>query len=73
MSYATSSQDFWLENGHILHAKCKDSNGDLQDSSLDLNQFIGNSDGWFIWDGESACHLHPAVIQRQPADSIEPC
>ncbi|OAQ58302.1 CVNH domain-containing protein [Pochonia chlamydosporia 170] len=51
MSFVATSQSFWLENGHILHAQCRDTDGSWKDSTIDLNQFIGNSDGWFVWDG----------------------
>lgn len=45
MSFSASSQNAWLEHGHILHAKCEDSCGNLVDSTIDLNHYIGNSDG----------------------------
>lgn len=55
MSFTGTSTDFWLEDGHILHAQCQDENGEWNGSSLDLNEYVGNSDGWFIWNGESKC------------------
>lgn len=58
MSFVATSQSFWLENGHILHAQCRDTDGNWKDSTIDLNQFIGNSDGWFVWDGVSKSTLH---------------
>lgn len=49
MSFVASSQDVWLEHGHILHAKCEDVEGNLVDSTIDLNYYIGNSDGKLSW------------------------
>ncbi|KAG8413081.1 hypothetical protein J3459_015809 [Metarhizium acridum] len=51
MSFYESSKNIWLEDGHILHADCQDDDGNWNESTIDLNEFIGNSDGWFEWDG----------------------
>ncbi|QUC21291.1 uncharacterized protein UV8b_05534 [Ustilaginoidea virens] len=51
MSFTNSSSNFWLEDNHILHASCVDNDGNSHDSQLDLDHYIGNSDGWFAWDG----------------------
>ncbi|KAG8413082.1 hypothetical protein J3459_015809 [Metarhizium acridum] len=53
MSFYESSKNIWLEDGHILHADCQDDDGNWNESTIDLNEFIGNSDGWFEWDGVS--------------------
>ena len=45
MSFAASSENAWLEDGHILHAQCKNIQGTLVDSTIDLDHHIGNSDG----------------------------
>ncbi|KAG5982457.1 hypothetical protein E4U55_001860 [Claviceps digitariae] len=52
MSFSASSQDLWLEDSHILHASCRDLEDNFQDSSLDLNQVLGNENGYFRWGGE---------------------
>ncbi|KAK4063848.1 CVNH domain-containing protein [Trichoderma simmonsii] len=51
MSFSASAQNFWLEDGHILVATVADEEGNWNDSRIDLNDFIGNEDGWFMWDG----------------------
>ncbi|KZZ88473.1 Cyanovirin-N [Moelleriella libera RCEF 2490] len=51
MSFAQTSTEYWLEDGHILHAYCQNADGDSVQSQIDLNGFIGNSDGWFEWGG----------------------
>ncbi|KAG5922925.1 hypothetical protein E4U42_005147 [Claviceps africana] len=53
MSFAASSQDIRLEGKHMLHALCRDTDGNLQESSIDLNKFLGNQNGYFIWGGEN--------------------
>lgn len=45
MSFDDTSKDIWLEHGHILHASCKDNQGDYVDSQIDLDLYIGNDDG----------------------------
>ncbi|KAF3074536.1 hypothetical protein CFAM422_003407 [Trichoderma lentiforme] len=50
MSFSASAQNFWLEDGHILVATVADEEGNWNDSRLELNDFIGNEDGWFVWD-----------------------
>ncbi|KHN94518.1 Cyanovirin-N [Metarhizium album ARSEF 1941] len=56
MSFVESSREMWLEDGHILHALCQDDDGNWNGASIDLDRFIGNSDGWFVWDGENFSH-----------------
>ncbi|KAL6797432.1 Cyanovirin-N [Trichoderma sp. SZMC 28013] len=51
MSFSASAQNFWLEGGHILVANVADRDGNWVESRIDLNDFIGNEDGWFMWDG----------------------
>ncbi|KAK2593565.1 hypothetical protein QQS21_008740 [Conoideocrella luteorostrata] len=53
MSFANSSQNFWLDDDFNLHATCYDNEGNSHDSQINLNEFIGNSDGWFVWGGEN--------------------
>ncbi|MEG4441551.1 mannose-binding lectin [Microcoleus sp. F4-D5] len=36
-------------NGSTLSTKCKKSNGDSQETSIDLNRYIGNHDGKLSW------------------------
>ena len=45
MSFSRGSSRWWLEDGHILHARLQDYSGYFCDSSIDLNLYIGNNDG----------------------------
>lgn len=45
MSFSASSKDIRLEHGHILHAKCENTAGNFDDSYIDLDHHIGNTDG----------------------------
>ncbi|KFG78559.1 hypothetical protein MANI_003012 [Metarhizium anisopliae] len=51
MSFYESSRNIWLEDGHILHAECAYGDDEWNESTIDLNDFVGNSDGWFVWNG----------------------
>lgn len=71
MSFYESSRNIWLEDGHILHAECAYGDDEWQESTIDLNDFVGNSDGWFVWNGVSksfffylplTCH-HPVCVR----------
>jgi hypothetical protein len=53
MSFEASASNIFLEDGHILCASVADESGNWIDSRIDLNEFIGNEDGWFMWDGVS--------------------
>ncbi|EAW08478.1 CVNH domain-containing protein [Aspergillus clavatus NRRL 1] len=65
MSFHLSAEDIRIEDNHILVARLRNGNGDLQDASIDLNQFLGNDNGRFQWDGvnfsESAENVHFAI------------
>ncbi|KAM0233173.1 hypothetical protein ACHAPO_007250 [Fusarium lateritium] len=52
-NFHESSENIWLENGHILHAECGNGEGDNVESTLDLDYYIGNDDGAFSWGGEN--------------------
>ncbi|KAK3817664.1 MAG: Cyanovirin-N [Benniella sp.] len=53
MSFKDSSKDISITDNHILTAKCRDDDGNWQDASLDLDQFIGNNNGRFAWGAEN--------------------
>lgn len=59
MSFQASSRDIFLEDGHILFANVCDREGNWVESRIDLDRFIGNEDGWFMWDGVSTCCPSP--------------
>lgn len=48
MSFHESSTDIELEDDHILKANLRNEDGDEQESTLDLNEFIGNDNGMFL-------------------------
>lgn len=57
MSFTQSANNIGLVDGHILQADVRDAQGNWVNSQIDLDQFIGNADGWFMWDGESKYYL----------------
>ncbi|KAJ7136878.1 Cyanovirin-N [Mycena epipterygia] len=52
MSFSESSQNYRLEGTH-LHAECRDEDGNMCNSSLNLNRVLGNDDGRFDSNGEN--------------------
>ncbi|KAJ5563023.1 Cyanovirin-N [Penicillium sp. DV-2018c] len=51
MSFHSSAVSIELEDGHILKAVLHNDDGDEQESTLDLNDHIGNDNGHFQWEG----------------------
>ncbi|KAL4886112.1 Cyanovirin-N [Aspergillus karnatakaensis] len=51
MSFAESCNDIRLEDGYWLVAMAETVDGSWVESRINLNDFIGNEDGWFMWDG----------------------
>ncbi|KAJ5352836.1 Cyanovirin-N [Penicillium brevicompactum] len=51
MSFHASASKIELEDDHILKATLRNEDGDEDDSTLDLNEIIGNDDGHFAWGG----------------------
>lgn len=45
MSFHLTGQDIRVENDHVLVALLQNENGDYVESSIDLNQFVGNDNG----------------------------
>ncbi|KAF4470375.1 HOL1 [Fusarium albosuccineum] len=52
-NFHESSENIRLEDGHILHAECGDGEGGTNESTLDLDYYLGNNDGYFEWDGNN--------------------
>ncbi|KAJ1335022.1 CVNH domain-containing protein [Microdochium nivale] len=50
MSFWDSAEDVTLQD-NILRAMCRDANGDLQATEIDLNNHLGNANGEFQWGG----------------------
>ncbi|GFF34723.1 cyanovirin-N homolog [Aspergillus udagawae] len=65
MSFHLSAEDIRIEDGHKLVARLRRDNGELQDAEIDLNQYLGNDNGHFQWEGvnfsESAENVHFAI------------
>ncbi|KAJ5837041.1 hypothetical protein N7447_003067 [Penicillium robsamsonii] len=51
MSFHESASQIELEDGHILKAVLRNEDGDEEESTIDLNDHIGNDNGQFQWDG----------------------
>ncbi|WP_332987291.1 CVNH domain-containing protein [Scytonema sp. PRP1] len=53
-------------NGSILSTSCKKSNGDSQQTSIDLDKYIGNLDGKLSWSdknfSKSCKNIAPAQL-----------
>jgi hypothetical protein len=47
MTFIKSAENVRLDEGNLLRASLRNSNGDLVDAEVDLNQYIGNSWGSF--------------------------
>ncbi|KAJ5748177.1 uncharacterized protein N7511_009873 [Penicillium nucicola] len=57
MSFHQTCQNVRIEfNGDsiYLHCDARDEHGGFRPTSLRLDDFIGNEDGWFMWDGVNA-------------------
>jgi hypothetical protein len=50
MAFSQSAQDFRLE-GSLLIANIFDDDGNIFESVLDINEFVGNNDGYFDLNG----------------------
>ncbi|KAL5362221.1 Cyanovirin-N [Aspergillus floccosus] len=53
MSFHERAEDIRLDDGHILVARLADGEGEFHEVSIDLNEFLGNSEGSFEWGGEN--------------------
>ncbi|KAJ5564654.1 hypothetical protein N7513_000896 [Penicillium frequentans] len=54
MAFAQSSQDLHIatkDGGLFLFCRAQTEDGDWQATEINLDEFIGNEDGWFAWDG----------------------
>ncbi|KAM0264894.1 hypothetical protein ACHAQJ_000410 [Trichoderma viride] len=50
MAFSELAQDFRLE-GSFLYANIFTDDGELVESALDINEYIGNNDGYFDFNG----------------------
>jgi hypothetical protein len=56
VNFHMSAEDIELQDGHVLVCKCANEDGEMVDSQLDLNYYIGNNDGSFEWGGSDFAH-----------------
>ncbi|OQD84165.1 hypothetical protein PENANT_c014G05303 [Penicillium antarcticum] len=57
MSFYESCENVRIEindDAIYLHCDARNEDGESQSASLRLDDFIGNEDGWFMWDGVNA-------------------
>lgn len=47
-AFHLTAEDIRIEEDHILVARLDCGNGEYQESSIDLDQYIGNADGMLI-------------------------
>lgn len=59
MSFHTSASNIRVDDGHILRARLRNTNGDEVDAELDLNSCIGNNEGRFQWGGRGTSFIDP--------------
>lgn len=45
MSFHERAEDIRVDDGHILVARLANGDGDFQEASIDLDRFLGNSEG----------------------------
>ncbi|RDW83507.1 hypothetical protein BP5796_04998 [Coleophoma crateriformis] len=53
MSFHLSAEDIRIDDGHVLRARLRNEGGELVDTEIDLDRYIGNSDGRFEWEGQA--------------------
>ncbi|GIK02110.1 hypothetical protein Aspvir_006153 [Aspergillus viridinutans] len=65
MSFHLSAEDIRIQDNHVLVARLRDASGELRDASIDLNNYLGNDNGHFQWEGvnfsECAENVHFAI------------
>ncbi|CAG8263570.1 unnamed protein product [Penicillium nalgiovense] len=57
MSFHETASEIELEDGHILKAVLRNEDGDEQESTLDLNEHIGNDNGIRLCDTSRSNYL----------------
>ncbi|KAH7120405.1 CVNH domain-containing protein [Dactylonectria estremocensis] len=72
MSFHLSAEDISLEDGHVLKARLANTDGEHVDAELDLNYYIGNSDGSFEWGGENFAESAEDISFELEGDDSSP-
>lgn len=55
-NFHATAEDIKLKDGHKLECHLRNSHGHMVKASIDLNDYIGNSDGWFLWNSKDFSH-----------------
>jgi hypothetical protein len=45
MSFHLTAEDIRIEDGHVLVARLRRADGEMQDASIDLDNCLGNDNG----------------------------
>ncbi|CAG7962333.1 unnamed protein product [Penicillium nalgiovense] len=64
MSFHETASEIELEDGHILKAVLRNEDGDEQESTLDLNEHIGNDNGMFHVQSDLCPCITPTYLHR---------
>ncbi|KAF8465525.1 Cyanovirin-N [Kalaharituber pfeilii] len=56
MSFHETADNIRLVDDHILVSNLKRADGSWREATIDLDNYIGNQDGWFMWGGEKFSH-----------------
>lgn len=71
MSFSKSSHTIALSSDSFLSAKCRKCGGEWQESSIRLNDFLGNEDGAFqLGDRDFSLTAKDAVIEQSEYCSV---
>ncbi|KAF9172711.1 hypothetical protein BGX21_004887 [Mortierella sp. AD011] len=55
-NFTSSCRNMKLIDGHILYAECRDFQGEWFQSTLDLDEHLGNDNGVFRWYDKNFSH-----------------
>ncbi|KAF8429828.1 Cyanovirin-N [Terfezia claveryi] len=71
-SWLHTARNVHLQGDSILAAQLQKRDGSWQDATIDLNDYLGNSDGKFLWNGSNfAATARDTKIQDRRPDSFE--
>ncbi|KAF8432854.1 Cyanovirin-N [Terfezia claveryi] len=70
MAFHASSQGIELHDNHILVAQVRSEHGTWHHRTIDLDNYIGNSDGWFTWDGQNFSHSAEEISLSHRSDGV---
>lgn len=68
-NFHASAQDIRLDDGHILKASLTNEEGEQVDAEIDLNDFIGNSNG--KWTATSTLFGQVMTCSKAASSGVE--